>query len=182
MWHQIEFFLNIFGLFSHQLKQAQDWKSKCFFFFFWETPIISITMGFCLGLYQNTFEWQPGHIKMAVALMDSSSLCLTALGLPADATQLKLFKRCKERGCDFSIFFYNIHLTPEKSHCEFLSSRWQIKQKYIQNHPAMLEQLGSWSQRLFCKHDQTAPSCCIPLHKALGCASPNNWHGPLLSL
>lgn len=54
-------------------------------------------MGLRPGLYQITFEWQPGHIKMAAALMDYSSLCLTALRLLADATQQSIFKkRCKE--------------------------------------------------------------------------------------
>lgn len=41
-------------------------------------------MGLRPGLYQITFEWQPGHIKMAAALMDYSSLCLTALRLLAE--------------------------------------------------------------------------------------------------
>lgn len=50
-------------------------------------------MGFCPGLDQNTFKWQPGYIKMAVGLMDYSSLCLTALGLPADVTQQRLIKK-----------------------------------------------------------------------------------------
>lgn len=59
--------------------------------------IESIMMGLHPGLDQITFEWQPGPIKMAAALMDYSSLCLTGLGLPADATDQSVFKkRCKE--------------------------------------------------------------------------------------
>lgn len=46
-----------------------------------------IMTGLCPGFYQNTFKWQPGHVKMRSGSLDYSSLCLTTHpGLPANAS------------------------------------------------------------------------------------------------
>lgn len=49
---------------------------------------------------------------MAVALMDYSSLCLTALGLPADAAQQRLFGKVIKKVDVILAFISNNPLSP----------------------------------------------------------------------
>lgn len=80
-------------------------------------------MGLRPGLYQITFEWQPGHIKMAAALMDYSSLCLTALRLLPDATQQSVFKKKGVKKDSVWVLGFSRVLSPLHSHQNTVCNR-----------------------------------------------------------